>query len=82
MSEPKPMGPILRRTFGPTSTGLRVLSIAEERRRARPRYPSRLAVRADLDRRLEALGYQSVVTVSRSRTESYRCLAVLPERSA
>ncbi len=30
MSEPRPSGPILRRTFGPESTGLRILSRAEE----------------------------------------------------
>ncbi len=57
MSEPTPTGPILRRTFGPETTRLRVLSVQEERRRARRRYRSRLAVAFDLDRRLAALGY-------------------------
>jgi hypothetical protein len=52
MSEAKPFGPILRRTFGETA-GLRVLSGAEERRRTR----SRLAIASDIDRRLWALGY-------------------------
>ena len=55
MTEPKPIGPVLRRTFGPESTGLRVLSRTEERRRRRLR--TDYAILADLDRRLEALGY-------------------------
>jgi hypothetical protein len=58
MNEPTPTGPILRRTFGPETTGLRVLSAAEERRRAQPRYRSRVAIALDLDRRLRALGYR------------------------
>ena len=57
MREPEPIGPVLRRTFEPETTGLRVLSAAEERRRARPKVRSRLAVAFDLDRRLAALGY-------------------------
>ena len=56
MSEPQPSGPILRRTFGPDVTGLRVLTSDEERRRRR-RFRSCLAVATDLDRRLRALGY-------------------------
>ena len=58
MREPTPTGPMLRRTFGPETTGLRVLSADEERRRARPRYRSRIAIAFDLDRRLRALGYR------------------------
>ena len=57
MSEPTPTGPILRRTFGPESARLRILTAAEERRRSRPRFRSRLAIALDLDRRLRALGY-------------------------
>jgi hypothetical protein len=56
MREPKPTGPMLRRTLGPETTGPRVLSADEERRRARPRYRSRIAIAFDLDRRLQALG--------------------------
>lgn len=58
MTEPQPYGPVLRRTYGPTVTRLRVLSTAEERRRARMRFRSRLAIAVDLDRRLAALGYR------------------------
>ena len=60
MSGQTPTGPILRRTFGPETTGLRVLSAAEERRRARPMFRSRLTVVFDLDRRLSALGYGQI----------------------
>jgi hypothetical protein len=59
MSEPKPYGSILRRTFRPETTGLWVLS-AEERHRARRRLRSRLAIASGLDRRLDALGYSRV----------------------
>jgi hypothetical protein len=59
MVEPEPCGPILRRTFGPETTGLRVLTPAEDRRRVRRRSRSRLAIASDLDRRLHALGYRS-----------------------
>ncbi|MGH2629479.1 MAG: hypothetical protein ACRDHI_02820 [Actinomycetota bacterium] len=38
------------------TTRLRVLTPEEERRRARPRYRSHLAIAFDLDRRLAALG--------------------------
>lgn len=58
MSEPEPHGPILRRTYGPEVTGLRVLTSAEERRRERRRFRSGLAIATDLDRRLRALGYR------------------------
>ena len=43
MTEPKPNGPILRRSYGPETSKLHVLTPEEERRRARPRYRSRLA---------------------------------------
>lgn len=56
MSEPTPTGPILRRTFGPDTTRLRVLTAEEERHR-RQRFRSRLAIALDLDRRLRTLGY-------------------------
>lgn len=49
MSEPRPTGPILRRTFGPESTGLRILSRAEERQR---RLRTRYAIAVDLDREI------------------------------
>ena len=58
MTEAKPFGPVLRRTFTPEQTGLRVLSAQEERRRARSRYRSRLATVFDLERRLRDLGYR------------------------
>lgn len=55
----EPVDPILRRQFGPSVTGLRVLSVAEEGRRARHRRSrSPLAVEVGLDRRLAALGYR------------------------
>lgn len=57
MSEPQPTGPILRRTFGPGVTRLRVLTSVEERRRQRRRFRSDLAIATDLDRRLRGLGY-------------------------
>ena len=57
MSEPRPTGPILRRMFGPETTRLRILTPEEERRSSRSRFRSRLAVAFDLDRRLQALGY-------------------------
>ena len=55
--EPQPYGPILRRSFGPESSRLRILTAEEERRRARPRLRTRFARDHDLDRRLQALGY-------------------------
>jgi hypothetical protein len=55
MTEPKPFGPLLRRTWGPESSRLRVLSPEEERWRARR--PSPYAKATDLDRRLRALGF-------------------------
>lgn len=54
MTEPRPYGPIRRRTFGPETTGLRVLPRSEERRRRRLR--TRYAIAVDLDRRLRELG--------------------------
>jgi hypothetical protein len=56
MIEPEPFGPILRRTFGPATSKIRVLTRAEERRLLRPR--TRYAIAHDLDRRLRALGYE------------------------
>lgn len=57
MIEPAPAGPILRRTFGRETTGLRVVPADEERRRRR-RLRTRYAISTDLDRRLRALGYE------------------------
>jgi hypothetical protein len=56
MTEPAPFGPILRRTWSAESSRLRVLTPAEERRRARCRR-TRYVMDTDLDRRLRALGY-------------------------
>jgi hypothetical protein len=39
LNEPVPSGPILRRTFGRETTGLRVVPAAEERRRASGELP-------------------------------------------
>jgi hypothetical protein len=55
MTEPKPFGPILRRTWGPESFRLRVLTPEEERRRGCR--CTRYAKATDLDRRLARLGY-------------------------
>jgi hypothetical protein len=62
MSEPEPIGPVLRRTFGPETTKLRVVPAEEERRlarRLRLRFRFGIARDLDLDRRLRALGYGS-----------------------
>jgi hypothetical protein len=59
MKEPRPSGPILRRTFGPATTKLRVMSRAEERaleRRQRTRHRSSWGV-LRMDARLRALGF-------------------------
>jgi hypothetical protein len=67
MTEREPYGPILRRTFRPSTTGLRVLSREEERRRERRRrLRSRYAIATDLDHRLRALGYSDDRTQSTS----------------
>jgi hypothetical protein len=58
-----PSGPILRRTFGPETTGLRILSRAEERRRRRLR--TRYAIATDLDRRIARLGYRPATSRDR-----------------
>jgi hypothetical protein len=60
MTEPKPYGPVLRRTWSVESSRVRVLNPEEERRAARRRkLRSRYGIptNADLDRRLRALGY-------------------------
>jgi hypothetical protein len=59
-SQPEPIGPILRRTFGPETAKLRVVPAEEERRRERRRrLRTRYAIATDLDRRLAALGLRS-----------------------
>jgi hypothetical protein len=56
MTEPRPFGPVLRRTWSAETSRLRVVPRSEERRRRRLR--TRLTIDVDLDRRLRALGYR------------------------